>query len=175
MRECYSNRCDNVLEMLDDFEDSQNYYIVTKYMHGGNLVDYLNQQEQQPLLEEQTRQIFRKVATGLKSLHEHQILHRDIKFENILVRDKTPDSDLYIADLGISVKLNSKSDKASLKVGTPGYTAPEILQGQLYSYPADIWSLGCVLYQIVLAKLPFWDAKRDERKAKTCEQSLNLD
>ena len=42
MRECYSNRCDNVLEILDDFEDSQNYYIVTKYMHGGNLVDYLN-------------------------------------------------------------------------------------------------------------------------------------
>ena len=101
-------------------------------------------------------------------------MHRDLKAENILVKDMSDDTDLCIADLGSATKLKAHDDHVTLRIGTAGYIAPEILLMKPFSLPADIWSLGCVLHFLATARLPFWDDDRNVRAAKTCNEKLKM-
>lgn len=82
--------------------------------------------------------------------------------------DFTETAELRIADLGSAVKLSSPTDTVTFKIGTPGYVAPEILQGQPYSFGCDIWSLGCLLHVLLSGTPPFWDDDRAKRNRLVC-------
>ena len=71
--------------------------------------------------------------------------------ENILMSDFSDKAQVRIADLGSAIKLTSPTDTATAIIGTPGYVAPEILQGHPYSFACDIWSLGCLLHVLLTA------------------------
>ena len=88
--------------------------------------------------------------------------------------DFSEEAKVRIADLGSALKLASPTDTSSFKIGTPGYVAPEILQGQPYSFSCDVWSLGCLLHVLLSATPPFWDEDRKERNRKVCTEPLNL-
>lgn len=75
------------------------------------------------------RKIIRQVAEALDDLHSRNIVHVDIKLENILMSDLTMDAKLRIADFGSAVKLNTSDQTSGFRIGTPGYMAPEIIQG----------------------------------------------
>lgn len=96
--------------------------------------------------------MFRQLSAGLKYLHEENIIHRDIKLQNIFIRK---DGGLLIGDLGLSKVVHEKSNMQSKRVGTPIYFAPEMIQHQLYSFPVDIWALGCVFYCLTNLHHPF--------------------
>jgi NIMA (never in mitosis gene a)-related kinase len=97
-----------------------------------------------------------QIALGLQYLHAAGIIHRDIKPANILVGDQEV---LKIADLGVAGLLHMGSSK--LQIGTPQYMAPEMHAGREYSYAADVWSLGCLLYELCALEPLFQDREEE--------------
>lgn len=90
------------------------------------------------------------MTTGLKSLHDKKILHRDLKCANVFV---TADKKYKLGDLNVSKVL--KKDFACTQTGTPYYASPEVWKDQPYGVKSDMWSLGCVLYEMAALKPPF--------------------
>ena len=99
--------------MLECFEDDDSYYLVTPYMSGGDLFRYITKQPDQPLPEQQVKRIIKQVLTGLQSLHRRNIVHRDIKIDNILMESLSEDAEAFIADIGSAAKLSSPEERCS--------------------------------------------------------------
>ena len=115
------------------------------------------------------------MALGLKGLHERNIIHRDIKIENIFMSDLSVGSKVRLGDLGSAVQLPSADAKTKFRIGTPGYIAPEIILGVEYDSKVDVWSLGCLLHALLMAVPPFWDDDRKTRNRKVCADELDLE
>jgi NIMA (never in mitosis gene a)-related kinase len=90
------------------------------------------------------------MAQGLKCLHEKKILHRDLKCANVFI---TADGIYKLGDLNVSKVL--KKDMAETQTGTPYYASPEVWKDKPYGPKSDMWSLGCVLYEMTALKPPF--------------------
>ncbi|CEI94700.1 Putative CAMK/CAMKL/PASK protein kinase [Rhizopus microsporus] len=117
-----------------------------------DLFDYIEYNEQ--INEDNIRKIFKQIALGVKHLHDHRIVHRDIKDENVVV-DK--DLNVQIVDFG-SAAYVKQGRKYETFVGTLDYAAPEILRGQTYSgKPQDVWALGILLFTLIYRENPFYD------------------
>lgn len=95
---------------------------------------------------------FIDICLGLRYLHSNKILHRDIKTINMFL---TKDDKVKIGDLGVAKLLNQTQNMAHTIVGTPYYLSPELCQEKPYNHKSDIWSLGCVLYELCTFKHPF--------------------
>jgi serine/threonine protein kinase len=94
--------------------------------------------------------IIKEVAKALLYLKERDIIHRDIKPANIML---CGEMQVKLADFGLAI--NKKDVRSKKAAGTPNYISPEMLEGKGYSYPADVWSLGCVLYALLFGRPPF--------------------
>lgn len=108
-----------------------------------------------------------QATQGLKKLHENRIIHRDIKPANIFL---TADDKIKLGDLGISKNISqfeNNTDTFTL-IGSRLYMSPEMLKGDYYSFNADIWSLGCVVYELLFLKTPFL-ASNDERNTDSLD------
>jgi serine/threonine protein kinase len=101
------------------------------------------------LTEQQCLAQFRQLASAVRHLHEKRLVHRDIKLENILI-----DRSGFIKLCDFSF-LGFVDQVAGEFVGTPNYLAPELWDERSYSFPVDIWSLGCVFYEILTGRHPF--------------------
>jgi serine/threonine protein kinase len=86
-------------------------------------------------------------------IHRKNIIHRDIKPDNILLMDRDQ-LKICISDLGLACRADSEID-VRLKCGTPGYVAPEILRNEPFSTKADIFSVGCFFYKLLTLKQLF--------------------
>lgn len=93
-----------------------------------------------------------QACMGLQHIHDHKILHRDIKTKNIFL---TSDGSIKIGDFGISRVLNSHSQNANSIVGAPYYMSPEMIRGNSYNHKTDVWSMGVVLYELISLQHPF--------------------
>jgi serine/threonine protein kinase len=100
--------------------------------------------------------LVKKIAHALEYCHERGIVHRDLKPENLLYADETDESEIKIADFGLA-KLLNQSQVMATACGTPGYVAPEILEGKPYTDKVDCWSLGVITYIILCGFPPFYD------------------
>ena len=125
-------------------------YIVMEYFAGGTL----RTQMRVPLAARRANELLREVAEGAASLHQCGIVHRDLKPENVMVRT---DGSLAIADLGIAADLGKGDnvDADDIVFGTPTYMSPEQARGLPLSKPSDIYSLGVMLYEMLVGKPPF--------------------
>lgn len=92
------------------------------------------------------------MSLGLQYLHANRILHRDIKTINMFL---AKDDMIKIGDLGVAKMLNQTANMAHTVVGTPYYLSPELCEEKPYNNKSDIWSLGCVLYELCTLKHPF--------------------
>ncbi|GMH88797.1 hypothetical protein TrST_g6215 [Triparma strigata] len=91
---------------------------------------------------------------SLDYLHSNQILHRDIKPDNIFLSASS--KNCRLGDFGLAKQLGSDEDVVKTEVGTTYYISPEIVSNKGYSYPTDVWSLGCVMYELVTLNLPYY-------------------
>lgn len=144
--------CSNILTIIESFQDAEHVYIVSRYMSCGSLFDYIIKQEDSRIDEKRAQDIIHQIATGLRNLHKRNIVHRDIKVDNILVNiSARGQPKFYVADLGSGVKLDSDEETCTFMIGTRGYVAPEILRGNAYGKSVDIFSLGCLMHAILSA------------------------
>jgi serine/threonine protein kinase len=93
-----------------------------------------------------------QIASALKHMHEKRIMHRDLKPANIFI---SLDGLMKVGDLGLGRVFSSETIEAYSKVGTPLYMSPELLQGEGYDMKSDVWSLGCIVYELCELKSPF--------------------
>ena len=105
-----------------------------------------------PLSEQQIWKYFVQTALGLQHIHSHKILHRDVKTMNIFLSDR---DEVKVGDLGVAKVLGNTMDMAQTMVGTPYYLSPELCEGKRYNDKSDVWSLGCVLYELCTLRHPF--------------------
>ena len=148
----------HILSLYDSGEADGLVFYVMPYVEGESLRDRLAREKQLPI--EDAVRIAREVAGALDYAHRHGIVHRDIKPENILLHDGSA----LVADFGIALAV-SRSDggtrmtETGMSLGTPHYMSPEQAMGEREITPrADIYALGCVLYEMLTAEPPFTGA-----------------
>ena len=146
----------NITKILEMFEDEKYFLIIMEYINGGNLFSFVKKRRK--LSEKTAKFLFRQIILGIQHMHSKNIVHRDIKLENILI---DLNNNVKICDFGIGLVLNSLNDKLYDHCGTPMYMAPEILLankniGTNYiGPPVDVWSAGISLYIMLSGNLPF--------------------
>ncbi|KAF0434650.1 Pkinase-domain-containing protein [Gigaspora margarita] len=142
-----------LFEVLDDEQDS--LYMVFEMCEKGVLMDVTIQKATTPFSNEDARRYFRHMILGFEYLHEHDIVHRDIKPDNLLL---SADGILKIVDFGVSEAFTQGNDKMKKSAGSPAFMAPELCvanRGEISGKAADIWSMGVTLYCLVFGHLPF--------------------
>ncbi|CAK4081048.1 unnamed protein product [Aphanomyces euteiches] len=142
----------NVLKILDVFEDARNAFIVLEPCLGGSLQTITKKDDSRIVLDEtRARHIIKQLASGVAYIHAHEIIHRDLKLSNILLTDTNI---VKIADFGLATDLTTNETPHTI-CGTPNFIAPEVILGKPYSQAADLWSLGCITYSLLVGKPPF--------------------
>ena len=174
----------NIVKLEEIKMDENNYYIVMEYINGGELSDYLKNyidKYGKPFSEEIVQYLMKQIISALIYIHDLNIIHRDLKLENIMVDfDNEKDKEelnmmkakIKIIDFGFAIMLSSKFSLTNSAVGTFMYMDPKILKefdnqvlvdkSRGYGKEVDIWSLGCICYQLFRGKYPF--------EAKTFEE-----
>ena len=102
--------------------------------------------------ESQVMQWFVQLCMALEYIHRKKILHRDLKSQNVFL---TRNNCVRLGDFGISKVLENTNDVALTVQGTPYYMSPEVCQSKPYSYASDVWSLGCILYELCMLQHAF--------------------
>ncbi|GHO50037.1 serine/threonine protein kinase [Ktedonospora formicarum] len=141
----------HILPLYDFGAQRPWYYLVMPFIEGGTLRDYLYYRERLTL--DEAGSFLHQIASALQHAHDHDVLHRDVKPSNILLR---PDGYAYLADFGLAkAKIDADtSSNVNTTVGTPEYMAPEQSNG-ISDYRSDIYSLGIILYQMLTGRVPF--------------------
>ncbi len=130
--------------------DGDTYYIIMEYLRGTDLKSGIKQHG--PLATRKAAQIGAQVCAALTTAHKHEIIHRDIKPQNIMIQ---PDGSSKVMDFGIARAKNSHLTQTNSVLGTAHYVSPEQTQGKELGPESDIYSLGVVLYECVTGKVPF--------------------
>jgi len=127
-------RHDNIIMLYDVFDEPQYYYLVTEKMGGGELFDRIVQKSYYN--EKEARDVCKIIFEAMRYCHEQKVAHRDLKPENLLLVGDD-DSAIKIADFGFAKRV-TKPNSLTTQCGTPGYVAPEILEGVPYDQKADM-------------------------------------
>ncbi|XP_033099504.1 serine/threonine-protein kinase 36-like [Anneissia japonica] len=141
---------ENIIEMLDSFETDNDVVAVTDYAVG-ELFQIL--EDDGCLQEEQVRSIACQLVSALYYLHSHRILHRDMKPQNILLGKGGA---VKLCDFGFARAMSINTLVLTSIKGTPLYMAPELVEEKPYDHTADLWSLGCILYELAVGTPPFY-------------------
>ncbi|RPI66536.1 MAG: protein kinase, partial [Ignavibacteriales bacterium] len=141
----------NILSIYEIDKDEKNQFIVMEFIEGDVLKSLLKAGKSVSL--DQAISWVIQTAKGLKVAHDRNIVHRDIKSENLMI---TKDGQVKIMDFGIAkLKGSSGLTKTGMSVGTLSYMSPEQVQGIGVDQRSDIWSLGVVFYELLTGELPF--------------------
>ena len=141
----------NIVAFEHYFEDSENVYLLSEICLNQTLNELLKRRKKLTELEVQCYAV--QIIKALKYLHNHRVIHRDLKLGNLFISDKM---EIKVGDFGLATKLEFDGERKRTVCGTPNYIAPEILEGKTgHSYEVDIWSLGVIMYTLIIGKPPF--------------------
>jgi len=149
----------HICKFYDVIDTGNKVYIIMEHATKGDLLDYV--QANRFIVEQEARKIFIQVVSALQYLHSKNILHRDLKCENILL---TENMEPLLTDFGFSKRITNVHDLNQTYCGSSAYAPIEILKGIPYDGPpAEVWSLGCILYIITTGTMPFDDSDKMEQ------------
>ncbi|XP_038065822.1 myosin light chain kinase A-like [Patiria miniata] len=154
----------HIIHLEAVFETSQKMYLVFELCNGGEISDLFK--EKGAFSEEDTRTTINRLTSTVSYLHKNDIVHRDIKLDNILLsRDPEHEDDhlnIKLSDFGLSILKGRAGSDSMMQTmcGTPMYMAPEVIDNQGYSQQCDVWSIGVIAYMLLSGYPPF--TGRDE-------------
>ncbi|KAI8772841.1 serine/threonine-protein kinase HSL1, partial [Biomphalaria glabrata] len=140
----------NVVRLYEAMETSNSYYLVFELATGGCILDLITQRG--CLQEEESRHYMRQIASSVDHLHRTNIVHRDIKLENLLLDGN---NNIKLVDFGLSAVCHDTDHHLSTLCGSPVYAAPELFAGRKYGKGVDLWGIGVCFFAMLTGKLPF--------------------
>lgn len=145
----------NIVEYKANFFMGETLVIIMQYCEGGDLGTYIKDmlRAKMRIQQVQIMNYFVQVLQALQHIHSERILHRDLKSSNLFLMKSM--SVVKLGDFGISRVLEGTAEAAMTVVGTPYYMSPEVCENKPYTYKSDVWSLGCVLYELCTLKHAF--------------------
>lgn len=151
----------NVIDFFGYFDNLSRIFMVMEYIEGKDLFEVLNNN---PFSEDMALQFLKEIKKGLDYLHSNNIIHRDVKLENVMVRggDRNK-ADIVIIDFEYAIET---TEKIIGICGTLDYLAPEMVLGDPYNYTVDLWSLGVLGFELINLKPPFYSSTEIEVKRK---------
>jgi p21-activated kinase 1 len=139
----------NVIGFIQAHRIDQELWILMEYMEGGSLTNIAQLCDCQ---EPHVAYFAREILSGVEYMHAHNMIHRDIKTDNILL---TKSGEIKLADFGYTAQLGSDAERRKSIVGTPYWMAPELISSQPYTFNVDIWSLGILVRELVEGEPPY--------------------
>ncbi|XP_069763580.1 serine/threonine-protein kinase 36 [Narcine bancroftii] len=140
----------NIVQMLDSFQTDTEVVVVTEYAEG-ELFQILEDDGSLP--EDQVQEIATQLVSALHYLHSHRVLHRDLKPQNVLIGKGGV---VKLCDFGFARAMSLQTLVLTSIKGTPLYMCPELVEERPYDHTADLWSLGCILYELFVGTPPFY-------------------
>ncbi|XP_029409949.1 serine/threonine-protein kinase Nek3 isoform X4 [Nannospalax galili] len=159
----------NVVAFKESFEADGHLYIVMEYCEEGDLMQRIKQQKGKLFPEDMILNWFTQMCLGVNHIHKKRVLHRDIKSKNVFL---TQNGRVKLGDFGSARLLSSTMAFARTYVGTPYYVPPEIWENLPYNNKSDIWSLGCILYELCTLRHPFQANSWKNLILKVCQGSI---
>ncbi|KAI5694402.1 hypothetical protein M8J75_016245 [Diaphorina citri] len=140
----------NVVGFHSFFEDSKFVYIILELCRKRSMMELYKRRK--AITEPETRFYMKQILEGVSYLHDHKIIHRDLKLGNLFLSDNFV---VKIGDFGLAARIEFDGQRKRTLCGTPNYIAPEILNKNGHSFEVDVWSIGCIMYTLLVGKPPF--------------------
>uniref|UniRef100_A0A4W2EKL3 Serine/threonine-protein kinase 33 n=1 Tax=Bos indicus x Bos taurus TaxID=30522 RepID=A0A4W2EKL3_BOBOX len=158
---------EHIIHLEQVFETPKKMYLVMELCEDGELKEILERKGH--FSENETRWIIQSLASAIAYLHNKDIVHRDLKLENIMVKSSFIDANnemnlnIKVTDFGLAVKKHGRSEvMLQTTCGTPIYMAPEVINAHDYSQQCDIWSIGVIMYILLCGKAPFMASSEEK-------------
>ena len=144
-----------IISYIDSFSQNGKLYLITEYAEFGDMEQIIKNRQitKNYFNENHLINIWKQIIKGILVLHKNHIIHRDLKSANIFIIDEKIEK-IKIGDLNVCRVINDQKLKHT-QTGTPYYSSPEIWNNKPYDYKSDIWSLGCLFYEMTSFNLPF--------------------
>jgi len=159
-------------------EAENHVYVITEVLYGGAVLDAILKMKDERYTEAEAKVVVRRTLEGIDYMHSHLVIHRDLKLENLLLKQQDDLASVVIADFGLAKRCREKTTSSKKvvssdgeylphakgvddsAVGTPVYAAPEVVEQKSYGAAVDMWSLGVITYILVTGAMPrdLWKA-----------------
>ena len=154
----------NLMHLHRSFETGRNYYLVLDLCEGGDLENFLIKHKIKRFSESEAISILAQILQGFQELRKQNVMHRDLKLENIFISGEK----VVLGDFGAAKIVK---EMTSTTVGTPLNMAPEVMAGEDYNHKSDLWSIGIIFYRLLVGKAPFFALSIGQLKHKALTQS----
>jgi calcium/calmodulin-dependent protein kinase I len=152
-----------IVTLTDVLETDLHYYLVMEYMGGGDVFDRIVKRGMYPQAE--ARVLAHNLLSPMRFVHSCFIAHRDLKPQNMLFQDPNNNTDFKVAGFSFAKKI-PKPNLLLTRCGTPTYVSPEVLQGKPYDEKVDMWSIGVILYVVLVCYPPFLEESQERQSQK---------